>query len=69
MPGHVKGVLFADYVRMLRAHRGRTLDEFLEGEQRLNAAFGQIQQLVQPWARERRLASGQAGRDSWSRPA
>jgi hypothetical protein len=29
MPGHVKGVLFADYVRMLRAHRGRTLDEFL----------------------------------------
>ncbi len=30
MPGHVKGVLFADYVRMLRAHRGRTLSEFLE---------------------------------------
>jgi hypothetical protein len=29
MPGHVKGVLFADYVRMLRAHRGRTLQEFL----------------------------------------
>jgi hypothetical protein len=29
MPGHVKGVLFADYVRMLRAHRGRTLSEFL----------------------------------------
>ena len=32
MPGHVKGVLFADYVRMLRAHRGRTWREFLEGE-------------------------------------
>lgn len=30
MPGHVKGVLFADYVRMLRAHRGRSWDEFLE---------------------------------------
>ncbi len=30
MPGHVKGVLFADYVRMLRAHRGRPLGEFLE---------------------------------------
>ena len=30
MPGHVKGVLFADYVRMLRAHRGRTWHEFLE---------------------------------------
>lgn len=29
MPGHVKGVLFADYVRMLRAHRGRTWREFL----------------------------------------
>ena len=29
MPGHVKGVLFADYVRMLRAHRGRALQEFL----------------------------------------
>jgi hypothetical protein len=29
MPGHVKGVLFADYVRMLRSHRGRTLNEFL----------------------------------------
>jgi hypothetical protein len=32
MPGHVKGVLFADYVRMLRAHRGRTWREFLEPE-------------------------------------
>ena len=32
MPGHVKGVLFADYVRMLRAHRGRTWHEFLEPE-------------------------------------
>ena len=32
MPGHVKGVLFADYVRMLRAHRGRTWREFLEAE-------------------------------------
>ena len=32
MPGHVKGVLFADYVRMLRAHRGRTWHEFLEAE-------------------------------------
>jgi len=32
MPGHVKGVLFADYVRMLRAHRGRTFNEFLEPE-------------------------------------
>ena len=32
MPGHVKGVLFADYVRMLRAHRGRTLGEFLVDE-------------------------------------
>jgi hypothetical protein len=30
MPGHVKGLLFADYVRMLRAHRGRTWHEFLE---------------------------------------
>jgi hypothetical protein len=30
MPGHVKGVLFADYVRMLRAYRGRSLEEFLE---------------------------------------
>ena len=30
MPGHVKGVLFADYVRMLRAHRSRTIQEFLE---------------------------------------
>ena len=30
MSGQVKGVLFADYVRMLRAHRGRTLNEFLE---------------------------------------
>ena len=29
MSGHVKGVLFADYVRMLRAHGGRTLREFL----------------------------------------
>ena len=29
MPGHVKGVLFADYVRMLRAHRGRRLSDFL----------------------------------------
>jgi hypothetical protein len=29
MPGHVKGVLFADYVRMLRAHRGRSWREFL----------------------------------------
>ena len=32
MPGHVKGVLFADYVRMLRAHRCRTWQEFLEPE-------------------------------------
>ena len=32
MPGHVKGVLFADYVRMLRAHRGRSWQEFLEPE-------------------------------------
>ncbi len=32
MPGHVKGVLFADYVRMLRAHRGRSWHEFLEPE-------------------------------------
>ena len=32
MPGHVKGLLFADYVRMLRAHRGRTWHEFLEPE-------------------------------------
>jgi hypothetical protein len=32
MPGHVKGVLFADYVRMLRAHGGRTLHEFLQPE-------------------------------------
>ena len=32
MQGHVKGVLFADYVRMLRAHRGRRLTEFLEPE-------------------------------------
>jgi hypothetical protein len=32
MPGHVKGVLFADYVRMLRAYRGRTCHEFLEPE-------------------------------------
>ena len=32
MPGHVKGVLFADYVRMLRAHRGRTWLEFLQPE-------------------------------------
>lgn len=32
MPGHVKGVLFADYVRMLRAHRGRTWHEFLQPE-------------------------------------
>jgi hypothetical protein len=32
MPGHVKGVLFADYVRMLRAHQGRTLLEFLQPE-------------------------------------
>ena len=32
MPGHVKGVLFADYVRMLRAHRGRTWREFLAPE-------------------------------------
>jgi hypothetical protein len=32
MPGHVKGVLFADYVRMLRAHRGRSWREFLEPE-------------------------------------
>lgn len=30
MPGHVKGVLLADYVRMLRAHRGRPLSEFLD---------------------------------------
>ena len=30
MPGHVKGVLFADYVRMLRAYRGRSLLEYLE---------------------------------------
>jgi hypothetical protein len=27
----VKGVLFADYVRMLRAHRGRPLSDFLDG--------------------------------------
>jgi hypothetical protein len=32
MPGHVKGVLFADYVRMLRAHRGRAWHDFLEPE-------------------------------------
>ena len=32
MPGHVKGLLFADYVRMLRAHRGQPLDDFLEPE-------------------------------------
>jgi hypothetical protein len=32
MPGHVKGVLFADYVRMLRAHRDLTWHEFLEPE-------------------------------------
>src|SRR5688572_15065875 len=32
MPGHVKGVLFVDYVKMLRAHRGRTWHEFLEPE-------------------------------------
>jgi hypothetical protein len=32
MPGHVKGVLFADYVRMLRANRGRSWNEFLEPE-------------------------------------
>jgi hypothetical protein len=30
MPGRVKGVLFADYVRMLRAHRSRIWHEFLE---------------------------------------
>ena len=33
MPGHVKGVLFADYVRMLRAHRGRALSDFLGPEE------------------------------------
>jgi hypothetical protein len=32
MPGHVKGVLFADYVRMLRAYRGRSIQEYLEPE-------------------------------------
>lgn len=32
MPGHVKGVLFADYVRMLRAHRDLTWHEFLQPE-------------------------------------
>ena len=32
MRGHVKGVLFADYVRMLRANRGRSGNEFLEPE-------------------------------------
>jgi hypothetical protein len=30
MPNQVKGVLFADYVRMLRAHRGAPYDEYLE---------------------------------------
>ena len=30
MPGHVKGVLFADCVRMLRAHRDLTWHEFLQ---------------------------------------
>jgi hypothetical protein len=32
MPGRVKGVLFADYVRMLRAHDGRAWRELLEPE-------------------------------------
>lgn len=32
MPGRVKGVLFADYVRMLRAHRGRPWADYLEPE-------------------------------------
>ncbi len=45
MPGHVKGVLFADHVRMLRAHRGRTWHEFLEPE---DLAF--LEQAIDPQA-------------------
>jgi len=45
MPGHVKGVLFADYVRMLRAHRGRTLDEFLH-----RADFAYLDEEIDPLA-------------------
>jgi hypothetical protein len=32
MPRHVKGVLFADYVRMLRAHRDRPWTQYLQPE-------------------------------------
>ena len=32
MPGQVKGVLFADYVRMLRAHRGRSWADYVQPE-------------------------------------
>lgn len=44
MPGHVKGVLFADYVRMLRAHRGRPLGEFLSPE---DSAY--LDREIDPW--------------------
>ena len=43
MPNRVKGVLFADYVRMLRAHRDLTWHEFLEPED-----LGFVDQSVDP---------------------
>jgi len=45
MPGHVKGVLFADYVRMLRAHRGRALQEFLQP-----GDFAYLEDEIDPWS-------------------